>query len=91
MTVKELKEMLNELGSEMDDCQVCISSDAEGNSYSPVADLTDGGYCDDSSDYCIEGMYFEDHGWEGNCFDSKKKWEEYKKKADRVVVIFPTN
>ena len=91
MTVRELKKILAELDPEMDECQVVMSCDSEGNSYSPVADITDTGYCDDSKHYCIESLYFEEHGWDGNGFVSKEEWEGYKTEADRVVVIFPTN
>lgn len=91
MTVKELKEMLNELGPELDNCQVVMASDSEGNSYSPVYGLTDTAYCEDSSDYCIDTVYYDEHGWEGNCFDSKEDWDSYKKENNRVVVLHPMN
>jgi hypothetical protein len=91
MTVKELKQMLSELGPELDNCQVVMAKDSEGNSYSPVVDLTDTAYCDDDSEYCIEAVYFDEHGWEGNCFDNKEEWESYKKEKDRVVVLHPMN
>jgi hypothetical protein len=91
MTVKELKQMLNELGDELDNCQVIMSSDSEGNSYSPVDGLTDTAYCENSSKYCIESVYFDEHGWDGNCFDNKDEWDAYKKKNDRVVVLHPMN
>jgi hypothetical protein len=91
MTVKELKEMLKELGPEVDNCQVVMAKDSEGNSYSPVVDLTDTAYCEDASEYCIEGVYYDEHGYLGNCFDSKEEWENYKKQSDRVVVLHPMN
>jgi hypothetical protein len=91
MTVKQLKEMLAELSSEMDECQVIMSCDAEGNHYSPMADLDDGCYCDDSKKYWIDSVYFDVHGWEGNGFTSEREWEGYKKESNRVIVLWPTN
>ena len=91
MTVKDLKQMLSELGSELDNCQVVMAKDSEGNSYSPVDGLTDTAYCDEGDSYCIDTLYYDEHGWEGNCFESKEDWDSYKKESDRVVVLHPLN
>ena len=91
MTVKDLKQMLSELGSELDNCQVVMAKDSEGNSYSPVDGLTDTAYCDDSTKCYIDPVYYDEHGWQGNCFVSKKEWNSYKKESDRVVVLHPMN
>lgn len=91
MTVQELKEMLNELGDEVNNCQVVMAKDSEGNSYSPVDGMTDTAYCDEGDSYCIDILYYDEHGWEGNGFDNKEDWDSYKKTSDRVVVLHPMN
>lgn len=91
MTLKELKQMLSELGPELDNCQVIMAKDSEGNWYSPVDGLTDTAYCDESDSYCIDTLYYDEYGWEGNGFESKRIWDEYKKENDRVVVLHPMN
>ena len=89
--MNELKKILEELPEELGNCEVVMSKDAEGNSYSPCVQVEDDGYCDDSSVYNIDSIYFDSHGYDGNCFDSKALWEDYKKAAFRVVVLCPMN
>ena len=91
MTVNQLIKKLQKLPPEMGNKQVIVSADSEGNSYSPVADLSPNCYCEDSKNYYIEGVYSEDLTFEENGFESEKEWEEFKAKMDQVVVLYPTN
>lgn len=78
MTVKQLMEILNNCNPES---EVVISSDGEGNSYSPLADYND------------ELYYFPESTWSGECLskeDLDYKDREYSE-ADRCVVLWPTN
>lgn len=91
MTVKQLKAELAKLDPEMDNCQVIMSKDSEGNSYSPIYDVYNDCYCDDAKEYHIDSIYTDVYTAEENGFDSEEEWEAYKKKADRVIVFYPTN
>jgi hypothetical protein len=81
MKVKELKRILNKLDEEL---EVMMSTDEEGNGYGLLRSVVGDGYRDGDG-----GLYFDEHGWEGNCFDTEEEWEEYKRKNSRVVVLFP--
>lgn len=75
MLVKELKEKLKDVP---DDYQVVMSSDAEGNSYSPLYEID-------------VVMYVPENTYMGEVWD--KEWtaemeEEYKENA---VAMWPTN
>jgi hypothetical protein len=87
MTVKKLKKLLAGLD---DNTPVLMSRDSEGNSYSPLSGY-DEGFVDSVKEYCIESYYSKGYNWEDNGFDSKEEWEEYQKKHDKVIVLFPTN
>jgi hypothetical protein len=91
MTLRELKGILNALPDEFNDVEVAMSTDAEGNRYSPCVYVVTDGYCDDSSKYDIDPIYFDHHGYAGNCFESKKEWEDYKKNSKRLIVLWPMN
>jgi hypothetical protein len=75
MKVKQLKKLLEKFP---DNYEVVISSDGEGNSYSPLADAG-------------ETMYVADSTWSGEIRseeDCKDFDEDYKENA---VVLWPTN
>jgi hypothetical protein len=81
MTVKELKEAIADLPDGM---EVHLSRDPEGNGYSPLHILDAAAYSDGDG-----GMYYEEHGWDGNGFDSQKDWDEYKADLQPVLVLSP--
>lgn len=72
MKVKELRELLEELD---DDMIVVMSSDGEGNNYSP---LYDGGEC----------TYVAETTYSGEVYDEND--EEAKEGVD-ALVLWPTN
>jgi hypothetical protein len=81
LKVSELKEILNSLP---DDTQIVMSSDSEGNSYSPL------------SGYCV-GQYVPENTWSGTFYDEtdfKSECEEGYCEPDSAIValcIWPTN
>jgi hypothetical protein len=85
MTVKELKEALENMP---DDMQVIIQKDAEGNGYSPLAGT--------DSD-CI---YIADNTWSGEVYDTswshydagmpKAQWKGILKNP-RCLILHPVN
>lgn len=80
MTIKDLREAIKGLP---DDMPVYLSSDEEGNSYSRLREAGAGAY---QGGY---GMYFEEHGWDGNSFDSHEEWEAFKAKTPECCVLSP--
>ena len=74
MKIKELLEILNECP---DDYEVVMSSDGEGNSYSPLAGF----------DVC---QYRPDSTWSGDLVD-EDNLEEDEEYTPNSVVLFPTN
>lgn len=81
MRVGKLKEILNELD---DSVLIVMSSDAEGNSYSPLAGWW-------------EGIYVPDSTWSGSVYDpDDEEYGEYgepeeAEDAEPCVVLWPTN
>ncbi len=89
MKVKDLKEYLNNLSSEYDDCLVICQKDPEGNGYSPLSDADE------------NAMYLPNSTWSGDVFDtrwsaedacmSKQEWEDMKKTHPRCILLCPVN
>jgi hypothetical protein len=93
MTIKELKNFLIDLGPEHDDDEVVMSSDAEGNNYSPLSDI------DDSYSYFPGAPWYgeikpTDYDkyveYEGDVDEDKEEWEEYCK-GKSCLVLWPVN
>ncbi len=78
MTVKELRTYLNKLDESMDDLQVILQKDSEGNGYSPLAG---------ADDDCI---YEPDNTYSGIVYSSEDA-EEEGVEGDKVLVLYPTN
>jgi hypothetical protein len=80
MTVAELIAQLNAYPS---DTKIVLSKDAEGNSFSPLADLED-------------GRYFTDTTWSGE-FVAEESWSEYVDDYDeerefiKAICLWPIN
>lgn len=72
MKIKELKELLETFN---DDWEVVLSSDGEGNSYSPLAA------------YCL-GLYEPETTWRGEFTDSDDLENESDTNA---IVLWPVN
>lgn len=85
MKVKDLIKQLQEQDPELD---VCISSDAEGNSYSLLSDNCLSGV----SIYKKDGYNVEiwDVDWTSDdaCQD-ENDWEEMKKTYPKCIIIYP--
>ncbi len=86
MTTKELIAKLKKCPQ---DAVVVMSRDAEGNGYSPLADV------DPDCVYRAESTWHGEiwsTGWSADdaCMDSDE-WEEHKKTTPRAVVLEPTN
>ena len=85
MTVKELKEEIENLP---DDMEVILQKDSEGNGYSPL-------YTTDA-----DAVYIPDSTWSGNVYSMEwsaddacmtdEEWDKIKLKP-RVLVLAPTN
>ena len=89
MTVKKLKAMLSKLD---DSTVILLSKDSEGNAYSPLAGY-DSGYVDrdEVKSYYIDSYFSEGYDFRDNGFESEEEWQEYKKKAKKVIVLCPVN
>jgi hypothetical protein len=60
MKVRELKEMLNELGPEDDDRLVILSKDSEGNGFSPLYTYSYASFDEDEGEIGLEELTEED-------------------------------
>lgn len=75
MTVKEL---IKKLKSMPQDAEVVMSSDAEGNSHSPV-------------DEAYDGWYAAEATWSGSWFQDKADSDEFSDVVCKSVCIYPVN
>lgn len=87
MTVAELIEALKKLPP---DSQVILQKDAEGNGYSPLADV------DGDAIYKPETMWYGSvlsTNWsaEDACYESDEAWEKFKAEHPRCCVLAPVN
>jgi len=73
MTVKEL---IDQLKSLPDDMEVIISKDAEGNSHSPMYNVS-------------EGWYVPDSTWSGDFYSDEDDIDT--EEAEKVLCLWPTN
>jgi len=88
MNVKELKEFLNSLDPEMDDCELILQKDSEGNGFSPLSDV--------SANY----VYVPDSSYSGDVYSktwtaedacmTEEEWAELLKKKN-CIVFAPIN
>lgn len=87
MDVNTVGDLIDYLTTQPRDRLVVMSSDAEGNSYSPLADAD-------------EAMYAADSTWSGEVYNTPEQlagkadpddWTEAPDDAVRVVVLGPTN
>lgn len=88
-TVAELIKMLSELPQ---DHQVILSSDAEGNTFSPVVDeFSLGQYTSDDDDYSGSFCHEEDHDDSMEMEGRAKGTEDYIPFNENAVVLWPVN
>ena len=85
MTVKKMKEALDEFE---DNAVLILSSDGEGNSFSPIPDDC----------FYSTGVYYPESTWSGSFKDDAwKEGEDYDaedyedRKGKKCVVLWPTN
>lgn len=88
MKLKALKQQLNDLGKEWDNCDVILSKDAEGNGHSPLD------YIDTDCIYIPDSTYsgdIVDTQWtaEEACREDDE-WERMKKKK-HCILLGPVN
>ena len=90
MKLKDLKEQLNSLPAELDECEVILQKDSEGNGYSPLCGVDEN--CVYLADSTYSGdVYSLEYTAEDNCME-EEDWEELKNdKNKRCVVLHPTN
>ena len=90
MNLKELKEYLNNLPSELDHLQVILQKDSEGNGYSPLAGIDEA--CIYVADSAYSGDVFSiNTSAEDNCLE-EDEWQALQKdKTKQCLVIYPIN
>ena len=87
MKLKEFKKIINQIPESMNDAEVILQKDAEGNGYSPVEGI------DDNS------IYIPDTTWMGvayrtpdECCLEEDEWEAMKKNPKyQAIILWPTN
>ena len=90
MKLSELKEKLNKLPAQYDNCEVVCQQDAEGNGYSPLAGI------DPFTVYIPEttfsgNVYSTSYSAADNCME-EDEWEKIKNdKSLAAIVLFPVN
>ena len=89
MKLKKLREIIKDLPTSLDDAEVVMSSDAEGNRYSPLSDLsTDAAYVPEST-YSGD-VFYARHGVDGNCLESQEELDNLMKNFP-AIVLHPVN
>ena len=89
MKLKQLKKQINEISTAMDDVEVVLQKDGEGNGYSPLSGVDDNAfYAEENSwsGYVLSGRW---SAKDANMTDSE--WEEFKKTTPKCIVLLPTN
>ena len=86
MTVKELKQAIDNLP---DDMEVILQKDSEGNGYSPLSGADSNAIYIPDSTYSGD-VYNVDYTAEDNCM-KEDKWENIKKYNPRALVLYPLN
>lgn len=88
MKLKKLKEYLNNLGSEFDNCEVILQKDGEGNGYSPLSVVDENAVYVAETTWC--GTVY-DKSW--SAVDSGMEEDEWKKLLAKkpCIVLAPVN
>ena len=90
MKLKELKEYIIQLPSYLNECEVILQKDSEGNGYSPLSGV------DEHSIYIPDStwggdVYSMNHSAEDNCME-EEDWDELKEDpTKRCIVLYPIN
>ena len=87
MTIKELRDYLNELGPEMDDRQIYLQVDEEGNGYNEL-NVLDLDCCMIEDENGRPDIFSTDWTAEDAGFDVEEDWENAKKDSP-AAVLFP--
>ena len=90
MKLKELKEFINKLPEEMDDREVILAKDAEGNAYSPLTGISsDCIYIPETT--WFGDVYYTDNSAEDNCME-EAEWNELKNNEElKCILLDPVN
>jgi len=90
MKLKDLKKKLNALPIEMDEHEIILQKDAEGNGYSPLSDIDDEAIYVPDSTYSGD-VYILEYSAEDNCM-TEEEWKNLKEdKTKRCIVLCPIN
>ena len=90
MKLSELKEKLNKLPAEYDNCEVVCQKDAEGNGYSPLAGIDPFTVYIPETTWC-GNVYSISYTAQDNCME-EDEWEKIKNdKSLAAIVLFPVN
>jgi hypothetical protein len=90
MRVKDLKDIINAFPDSMDECEIILQKDAEGNEYSPMSDAVE------------VGIYVAESTWSGQVYNPNssaedngmydEEWEKLKDdKSKQCIVFWPIN
>lgn len=90
MKLKALKKYVNNLPKDLDNCEVVIQKDSEGNGYSPLSGVDEDTIYIPGSTYDGE-VYDRNSTAEDNCME-EEEWEALKNDPKkRCIVLFPIN
>ena len=86
MIIKELKEYLNTLGKEYDDCEIILQKDEEGNGYEELRGIDE--IIAVRDEYGHYDMIYDLEWTADDCCLEEDEWEEIKKQK-KSFVLFP--
>ncbi len=89
MTLKELRKLVNDLPTDLDNCKVILQIDPEGNGYAPVRGIDYEAVASDPENFYESEVYSLDYSAEDNGLE-EGEWEKLKSdKEKRVLIVFP--
>ena len=89
MKLKELRELISSIPEVMDDCEVILQKDAEGNGYSPLEGLDPDAIWVPYNSY--DGEVWSTNWSAADADMSEEEWEEFKGENVRRLVLHPVN
>lgn len=85
LKVRKLKEYLNNLPKEMDDCEIILQKDAEGNGYGELRGIAEAIAIKDRRGYGYDNIY--DLDWTADeCCLEEDEWEKLKKEKPSFIL-----
>lgn len=88
MKLKQLRKLILGIPVSLDECEVVLQKDSEGNGYSPLAAVDDGGVYIPESTYSGYGY---DMNW--TAYEAGMEEDEWAKAIvrNRAIILAPTN